>query len=624
MSVLDRFLPMIDDPGKVQVVEHFKTMFTDRVLPISHKLRMGVIHNDANDNNILVGGQGPWSLTVSHIIDYGDIVEGWIVVDPAIAAAYALLGGFQSQDQKGRGTNPIDVAASVVKGYHQCYPLAEEEIQTLFSLIGMRLCMSVCICAYQQSLQPDNDYLKISERPAWEALHALAEIPIDYAHFVFRQVCGFEPVPNRDRIVGWLASGEIEFQSIVDVDLKKDPLCILDTSVSSPDVGSIIEPYDPNRALVDLFRIIEDRKCVAGIGKYDEYRLIYRNDDFIDATGHRRTLHIGLDVFMPATSRIYAPLDGEVYGIANNDAPLDYGGTVILQHQLPADMTDDDGKTVYFYTLYGHLSPASFSHLRRGESVKAGQCIAAMGDIHENGNWPPHVHFEVITDMLGEVDTFVGVGSHAHKEVWRSLCPDPNVILGIDESLLHSGDSEKLGGPMSSFADSASLSGTERDGVVRMMKVRNRTLNPSLSISYQTPIHVARGEGAYLYDNTGRQYLDAVNNVPHVGHSHPRVVDAQKKQAGVLNTNTRYLYSALTQYSERLVSLFPKPLSVCFLVNSGSEANDLALRLARNFTQKQDVVILDHAYHGNLSSLIDISPYKHDGAGGEGEARLRS
>ncbi len=72
------------------------------------------------------------------------------------------------------------------------------------------------------------------------------------------------------------------------------------------------------------------------------------------------------------------------------------------------------------------------------------------------------------------------------------------------------------------------------------------------------------------------------------------------------------------------MSLFPKPLSVCFLVNSGSEANDLALRLARNFTQKQDVVILDHAYHGNLSSLIDISPYKHDGAGGEGEARLRS
>ena len=122
----------------------------------------------------------------------------------------------------------------------------------------------------------------------------------------------------------------------------------------------------------------------------------------------------------------------------------------------------------------------------------------------------------------------------------------------------------------------------------------------------------------YLYDAEAKQYLDAVNNVPHVGHCHPQVVKAATQQARLLNTNTRYLYASITDYSERLLAKFPEPLSVCYLTNSGSEANDLALRLARHYTGRQDLVILDHAYHGNLGSLIDISPYKHDGKGGSG------
>ncbi|NKB77999.1 MAG: aminotransferase class III-fold pyridoxal phosphate-dependent enzyme [Gammaproteobacteria bacterium] len=614
VSVLDRFVPLISDPDRVELIEYFRKVFVQRVLPVANELRVGIIHNDANDNNVLVDGEGPWNLRVSSIIDYGDITHGWIAADPAIAAAYALLG--ETKSRSGVRSRPLDIAASVIKGYHGRYPLSETEIQVLFPMICMRLCMSVCICAYQQSLEPDNTYLKISETPAWDALKLLKEISVDYVHFVFRQVCDLEPVPNRDKIMDWLAAGEVEFHSIVDVDLKKDPLFILDTSVASPYIGSSVEAYDPNRATIELFRIIEDMNCVAGIGKYDEYRLIYRSDDFVDATGHQRTLHIGLDIFMAANSRIYAPLEGRVYAIANNDAPLDYGGTVILQHQLPGHLCDTAGDRIYFYTLYGHLSPKSSSHLRKGDSIKAGQCIATMGEIHENGNWPPHVHFEIVTDMLGEVDTFVGVGSHGHKAVWRSLCPDPNVILGIDGTLLRRDDSRPC--PDDINEQGSGFITESNSQITQLINTRNSTLNPSLSLSYRDPIHAVRGEGQYLYDYTGRQYLDAVNNVPHVGHCHPKVVDAQRKQSGVLNTNTRYLYSSLTEYSQRLVDLFPDPLSVCFLVNSGSEANDLALRLARNFTQKQDVVILDHAYHGSLGSLIDISPYKHDGVGGKG------
>jgi 4-aminobutyrate aminotransferase-like enzyme len=124
----------------------------------------------------------------------------------------------------------------------------------------------------------------------------------------------------------------------------------------------------------------------------------------------------------------------------------------------------------------------------------------------------------------------------------------------------------------------------------------------------------------YLYDQAGRRYLDAFNNVPHVGHSHPRVVAAATEQMLVLNTNTRYLHDKLAAFAERLIATLPPPLGVCYFVNSGSEANELALRLARAHTRRRDVVVLDAAYHGNTTTLIDISPYKFNGPGGEGAA----
>src|SRR5205085_1971757 len=111
------------------------------------------------------------------------------------------------------------------------------------------------------------------------------------------------------------------------------------------------------------------------------------------------------------------------------------------------------------------------------------------------------------------------------------------------------------------------------------------------------------------------------NNVCHVGHAHPRVVEAIGTQAAQLNTNTRYLHDNLVEYARRLTALLPPELSTVFFVNSGSEANDLALRLALAHSGGSEVMVLDHAYHGNLSSLIDISPYKFNGPGGAGRKR---
>jgi 4-aminobutyrate aminotransferase-like enzyme len=151
-----------------------------------------------------------------------------------------------------------------------------------------------------------------------------------------------------------------------------------------------------------------------------------------------------------------------------------------------------------------------------------------------------------------------------------------------------------------------------------LLAKRTALLGKSLSVSYRRPLKIVRGRGQYLYDASGREYLDCVNNVCHVGHCHPHVVAAATRQMARLNTNTRYLHDALVNYAERLTATLPERLSVCYFVNSGSEANDLALRLARAYTGGTEIVTVDGAYHGNLSSLIDISPYKFAGPGGHG------
>ena len=152
----------------------------------------------------------------------------------------------------------------------------------------------------------------------------------------------------------------------------------------------------------------------------------------------------------------------------------------------------------------------------------------------------------------------------------------------------------------------------------QIQELRKQYLSPSLSLSYDEPIHMVRGEGQYLYDNKGKRYLDAVNNIQHVGHCHPKVMSAAMEQNALLNTNTRYLDETIVRYAKLLTNKLPDGLDVCFFTNSGSESNDLALRIARCITGSKETIVLDGAYHGHLSSLIEISPYKHNAPGGEG------
>ena len=338
-------VPAINHPRQRRLVEYYLLQFESFVLPQLPQLRRSVIHNDANDWNVLVKNSGEVGRVTFGIIDFGDVVHTATVCELAIALSYIMMGK----------PDPLQAARHVIQGYHEVMSLAEMELDVLFYLISARLCTSVAMGAYYSNAEPENEYLVVSEQPAWNLLEKLIEISPERATREFREACGMPP-------------------------------------------------------------------------------------------------------------------------------------------------------------------------------AKPGQ-----------GSSKQHI-----------------------------------LIL------------------------------------------RDKLIGKSLSISYQKPLKIIRGAFQYLYDEAGRTYLDAVNNVPHVGHCHPRVVKAAQRQMAILNTNTRYLHDYLVEYAERLTAKMPEPLQVCFFVSSGSEANDLALRMARTYTGEKDIIVVDGAYHGNTTANIEISPYKFDGPGGSG------
>jgi len=579
--IKDCIKEIADSKGR-GLVEKFLALYEAEVVPALPRLRRSVIYGDANDYNVLVNEPWPQPRKIAGLIDFGDMHQGITVSEAAIAAAYGILGK----------EDPLPAAAAIVAGYHGAFPLDELELSVLFALIGARLAVSVTNSAHRKTLKPDDPYVTVSEAPAWEALERLAKINPHFAHYTFRAACGLPAVPRNEKIKKWLEASGGAAASILDVDLRTAPSVVFDLSVGSGFLGADPRAAETSALTQKIFREMKCAGAAVGVGRYDEPRLLYTSPLFGasgDPGNERRTVHLGLDLFVNPGATLRAPLDGVVHVVANNAAPLDYGPVVILRHAT------SEGEE--FFTLYGHLSSETLGRLKVGQEIARGERFARVGSGEENGGWAPHLHFQIILDLLELGSDFPGVAYASQRAVWTSLSPDPNLLLGV---------------PADRFP-------AKEPAFDETLAARRALLGKSLSISYQRPLKIVRGWMQYLYDDTGRAYLDVYNNVPLVGHSHPRVVRAAQEQLALLNTNTRYLHDNVNRYAERLTRLLPEPLRVCFFVNSGSEANELALRLARAHTGREDIIVLEHAYHGHTNTLIDISPYKFDGPGGFGK-----
>ncbi|NHJ12931.1 MAG: aminotransferase class III-fold pyridoxal phosphate-dependent enzyme [Candidatus Thorarchaeota archaeon] len=581
-SVIHKYKDLIVEKERQDVIDHFLTAFETEVLPCLPSLRHSVIHSDGNDYNIIIDNAYSESERSFGLLDFGDMVHSCTIFEIAVAATYAIMGK----------SDPLTAAALVISGYHSQFPLTEEELNILFLLICGRLITSVCVSAHQKSLEPENDYLVVSERLAWAALDMLKGVHPRFASYLFREACGLVPCPRSAEVENWLLENQAQIGPLVEFNLRSAPHAVIDLSIGSRDISN----PDVFSSAQSFAQVIDEFKRVSGsdylIGRYNEARLMYQSGLYSvtsDLGPESRTIHTALDLFLEPETGILAPLDGVVHSLGNNPGPFDNGPTVILEHEI-----GESG--LRFYTLYAHLSEASLAELSPKQRIRKGERIATVGTPPSNGGWPPHLHFQIIADIFDWKDDFPGVARPSHRRTWLSVCPNPNLILMLPEDELRD----------------TRLSKSE------ILQLRKSLFCSNLSISYREPLQIVRGYKQYLYDEEGRQYLDARNNVPHIGHSHPAVVRAIAEQAAVLNTNTRYLHESLVQYAQYLCSTLPEPLRVCFFVNSGSEANELALRLARTHTRRKDIIVIDNAYHGNTGTLVDISPYKHNGPGGKG------
>lgn len=201
--------------------------------------------------------------------------------------------------------------------------------------------------------------------------------------------------------------------SIIDTDGKA---IVLDLSTGSHLRGEPVAGLDVRR----LGKLIDDAMAEAGtgfaFGRYAEPRDLYTSDHFTGGE-EKRTVHMGIDLFCVAGTPVAAPLDGRVEIRANNARELDYGPMLVLRHE------DDDSET--FFTLYGHLGPQVLDELEMGQAVSAGQRIATVGSPPGNGNWPPHLHFQLILDLKNLGADFPGVASASEREYWLGLSPSP-------------------------------------------------------------------------------------------------------------------------------------------------------------------------------------------------------
>lgn len=559
------------------LMEHFHALIKAR-LPDLLRLRKSVVHNDVNDNNIVVS-KDLRNPQVLGLIDYGDAIYTPIINDLGVAGMYLPINQ----------ADALEAILPFVKGYHESFPLEEKELELLYSSIAMRLVISLTQSKINAKREPENKYNQSSASAGWIVLEQWYALNEALATYSFRAACGFVPHPEENNFKAWAAQENFKLTDLFP-SVGKTEVNQVNFGLESTLIGRKADFENVPLMNYRLSELEREKPTAILAGGYLEHRFLYTTKAYQVESNNGyeyRSIHIGTDFWLPAQTPVHALMDGEVFSVYDNGNDKDYGPTIIIKHKYKNDK--------YFYTLYGHLSRTSLGQVKVGQKVKKGALIAWLGSETENGTWTPHLHFQVMLDLLGNTVDFPGVARPSQIDVWKSICPNTNHFFNIKD-----------------------LEPVEQKKNEDLIEYRKAHLGKGLSLQYKIPIKMLRGDGAYLLDQYGQKYLDTVNNVAHVGHEHPKVVEAGQNQMAILNTNSRYLHDNINAFAKELLSTLPEELSVLHFVNSGSEANELALRMLKTATGEKDILASEVGYHGNTNACIEISSYKFDGKGGAG------
>jgi 4-aminobutyrate aminotransferase-like enzyme len=323
--------------------------------------------------------------------------------------------------------------------------------------------------------------------------------------------------------------------------------------------------------------VIGDRSQSFGIIGHLQPNLLWAAQRSVGAA-EPATTTLGVRLLVRAGESIATPLEGTV--VATDPHPT-------VRHTA----VDGIGPLSFYVHWHGLTAPGS---VVPGQELAAGQPLGlASGDDCDGTETVFNVSISLPRRHRGHADWPLRI-SPREIDVYAGLSPDPTVLLGLPDRT------------------------TAHLTVEQVLAIRRNRLATSQRAYYRAPMNLQRGRGVWLYDEDGFAYLDSLNNVTHVGHADPRVAEASRRQMNKLNTNSRFIYEGIATYAEKLVATLPAPLEVVFLVCSGSEANDLAIRIARQVTSRDDIAIIDGAYHGNTGVVTGLSPNRYKGPGGAG------
>ncbi|MDX6590954.1 MAG: hypothetical protein QOJ13_150 [Gaiellales bacterium] len=438
----------------------------------------------------------------------------------------------------------LQTIADVVRGFHAELPLSEPELAAVFPLVLGRAASGAVSTEQQAGLEPENRYANDLIDIDWGNLAAVAGIDPALAEAAIRAACGLDPHPGAAGVHAFLRGRR--FTPPVDPAGRR--LTLADLGVAS---GSYA--FGEWETAEGVARAAGSAPGELSIGRYGEARL---HRSVTGDAAEPQTVHLGADVFAAEGEPVRAPLAGMVISVEGDRLTM---------------LLEPDGVPPVYLLFEGIRASAPPGPVSEGER---------LGEVAPAGGRPlPHLHLQL---ALADVESLPGWAPPSLRDAWLALCPDPSPLLGIDTAVHEPRASDLL---------------VRRRGVVAGAQ---RTY-------FEQPPEMVRGWRNRLYDADGREYLDMVNNVAVLGHSHPAVADAATRQMRLLNTNSRFLLSSITRFAERLAELVPDPLGAVFLVSSGSEANELALRIARTVTGRTDVLAVEGAYHGWTSATFGVS-----------------
>jgi 4-aminobutyrate aminotransferase-like enzyme/Ser/Thr protein kinase RdoA (MazF antagonist) len=455
--------------------------------------------------------------------------------------------------------DPMTSLDAMVRGFAAHVPLTAGECAVLYP---MAIARAATVAATWLARLADNpeDYGQARADRAWSVLVSLLAVDDATAHAVIRRAAGMQPPADVTALASAIAGVPADRTLLAQV----GPARLVDLSGDN-EAFDDVDLNDDAAVRASLDRAISPLPSFVGPFAAWHHRASRRQPS------GPATLTVGTTVFPPAGTPVPTPVAGTLLTAGP--------GRIVVQH--------GDESAPWFSTWWGVSSTRA-----DGEQLGAG---SPLGTVAAGTDREPAFVQTVATageELARGIPRYV---STIEQLRYSSVLPDPSALLGVDGA---------AGQPAWTGAD--------------VLATRKARFASSQRSYYRRPMNLVRGRDVWLYDENGQGYLDTVNNVTHLGHCEPRVAAAVAAQMRRLNTNSRFVYRGIAALAERLVSTLPAPLDVVFLVCSGSEANDLALRIARQVTGRRDVMVIDGAYHGNTEAVTAISPLRYKGPGGAG------